>query len=454
MTFGLSIIPLIALIMTAVLAVFVWKIEMHFPLIIGMMAASIVALIAGFKWEEIQEMMIKGVTIALPAVFILFIIGTIVGSWIASGVIPTIIYYGLAIIKPEIFVPIVALVTGIVSITLGSSFTSIATVGLAFMAIGQGLGFPPGLVGGAIISGAFFGDKLSPISDTTNIAAAVAETDLFSHIMHMLWDTIPAFLMSLILYWLFSNTGETIEHADVYAIKEISVGLKSTFIIHPILLFVPIITIVLMVLRIPAIPALMGVSLLGAFLAVTVQGYSIGETIAFMMNGYVGETGIARVDALLSRGGLMSMLSTISFLILATALGGILERTGSFEVLTHKIMEKVKTTGALIGSTILSTFLVGFASGEQFLTIILPARTFVNKYKDMGIDTKNLSRCVEAAGTVGINLVPWGVTAVFAASVLGISPMEFIPFAFFVMLVPFINIVFGFTGWTIHKKQY
>ena len=168
---------------------------MHVPLMIGVIVAPVVSIAAGWSWDEVQQMMVKGVGRAVPAVFILLIIGIIVGTWIASGVIPTMIYYGLTIINPAIFVPIVAVVTGIVSITLGSSFTSIATIGIAFMAIGEGLGFPPGLIAGAVISGAYFGDKLSPLSDTTNIAPAMAETDLFSHVKHMLWDTIPAFVI-------------------------------------------------------------------------------------------------------------------------------------------------------------------------------------------------------------------------------------------------------------------
>ncbi|KAB2332321.1 Na+/H+ antiporter NhaC [Cytobacillus depressus] len=454
LTIGMAVIPILALILSAALSIFFWKAGMHIPLIIGVVAAAVIAKICGWSWDEIQNMMTQGVARALPAVFILLIIGIIVGSWIASGVIPTIIYYGLSIIKPDLFVPIVALVTGIVSVTLGSSFTSIATVGLAFMVIGEGLGFSPGLVAGAVISGAYFGDKLSPVSDTTNIAPAMVDTDLFSHIKHMLWDTLPAFFVAIVLYWIVSNTGTSNVATDANVIDAIKTGLNDVFLIHPLLLLMPVLTIILMVLRTPAIPALMGVGILGGLIAIFVQGSSISSIIQVMTNGYSGESGVAALDSLLNGGGMMSMLGTIALLILATALGGILEETGSFEVLTRKMMTKVKSAGTLISSTIFSTFVVAFASGAQFLAIILPARTFVQKYKDMGIDTKNLSRCVEAAGTVGINLVPWSVPAVFAMSILGVSPGEFIPYAFFVFLVPLINILFGFTGWTISKKNY
>jgi len=454
LTLWMSLIPIIALIGAAALSIFIWKAGMHIPLMIGIIAAAIVSIIAGWTWDDVQRMMVNGVGRALPAVFILLIIGIIVGTWIASGVIPTMIYYGLSIIEPALFVPIVALVTGIISITLGSSFTSIATIGLAFMAIGEGLGFPPGLVAGAVISGAYFGDKLSPLSDTTNIAPAMAETDLFSHVKHMLWDTIPAFIISIVLYWIVSKSATANGGADTKVIEVMKTGLNDVFAIHPLLLLMPILTIILMIKKTPAIPALIGVGILGGVLAIIVQGLTVTSVIQIMTNGYHVESGVKALDSLLNNGGLMSMLGTIGLLILATALGGILEETGSFEVLTKKMMSKVHSTGSLISTTILSTFIVAFASGAQFLAIILPARTFVKDYKKMGIDTKNLSRCVEAAGTVGINLVPWGVPAVFAAGILGVSPGEFIPYAFLAFLVPLINILFGFTGWTITKKNY
>ncbi|MED4017824.1 Na+/H+ antiporter NhaC [Sutcliffiella cohnii] len=453
-TFGKSLIPLLGLIAAAACSIFIWKAGMNFPLIVGVILASIIAISCGWRWNNVQQMMVNGVSRALPAVFILLAIGMIIGSWIASGVIPTMIYYGMMIIDPSWFVPLVALVTGIVAITLGTSFTSIATVGLAFMAIGEGLGFSPALVAGAVISGAYFGDKLSPLSDTTNVAAAMVDTDLFSHIKHMLWDTIPAFLLSLLLFWLFGSFEVAGSQMDSSTVEAMMQGLGAAFVIHPLLLLLPVLTILLMLKRVPALPALMGVSLLGAVLAVVVQGTSVSSIVQFMTSGFSIETGVGAVDSLLNRGGLTSMLGTVGILIIATALGGILEETGSFEVLTKRMMEKVKTTGTLIGSTLLTTLAVGLASGAQFLAIILPARTFVQKYKDMKIDTKNLSRVVESMGTVGINLIPWSVPAVFASSIFGISAWEFIPYAFFIYLVPLINLLFGFTGWTITRKDY
>ncbi|MGV3464028.1 MAG: Na+/H+ antiporter NhaC [Heyndrickxia sp.] len=453
LSIGLAILPILTLIASGAASIFIWKAGMFIPLIIGIITTILVVVMSGFKWDDLQQMMVNGVSKALPAIFILLVIGLIVGTWISSGVIPTIIYYGLAFIHPSIFIPIVALVTGIVSVTLGSSFTSIATIGIAFMAIGEGMGFPPGLIAGAVMSGAFFGDKLSPLSDTTNIAPAMAETDLFSHVRHMLWDTIPAFILSLVLYGVFS--GGSHHHAvDTEKIDMMLSGLQKSFVIHPLLLLLPVLTILLMMKRMPALPTLMIVGLLGGGIAYFVQGQSLTSIVNSMTNGFKAESGVKEVDALLNSGGIVSMLNTIGLLTIATALGGLLEGTGVFQTLIQPIVKKLKTASSLIVTTIISTFIVAFASGAQFLAIILPARTFVQTYKNLKIDTKNLSRCVEAAGTVGITLVPWGVPAVFAANMLGVSVEQFIPYLFFAFLVPLFNVFYGLTGWTISKKDY
>jgi Na+:H+ antiporter, NhaC family len=449
----LAFIPLVVLVFAAAMSIFVWKAGMFMPLVIGIVAAAIIGIICGYKWDELQNFMADGVSKALPAVFILIIIGTIVGTWILSGVIPSLIYYGLAVMSPSIFIPTVALATGIVAVTLGSSFTSIATIGLAFMAIGQSMGFPPALIAGAVISGAFFGDKLSPLSDTTNVAPAMVDTDLFSHVKHMLWDTIPAFVISIVLFWLVGLSYSS-NLAGAEKVNEIMSGLNSVFTIHPLLLLMPILTILMMAKKLPAIPTLMVVSVLGGLLAMIVQGNSLTEVIASMTSGFKADTGIGAVDSLLSRGGITSMLGTVGLVTVATALGGILDGTKVFEKIINMFIGKIKSTGSLILSTVASTLVVGFASGAQFLAIILPARAFSNAYKERGLDTKNLSRSVEAAGTVGINLVPWGVPAVFASSMLGVEALAFIPFLFFSYLVILINVLYGYMGISIAKKDY
>lgn len=446
----LALVPLLILIGAAAMSIFFWEAGMFIPLISGIAAASIIGRILGHSWSGLQESLSNGVSKALPAVFILFIIGTIIGTWILSGIIPTLIYYGLSIINPSLFIPLVCFITGVVALVLGSSFTSIATVGLAFIVIGQGMNFPLELVAGAVISGAFFGDKLSPLSDTTNVAPAMVEESLFAHVRHMLWDTIPAFVLSLLVYWIVGLKYAS-SSANIDEISVIMQGLDTLFVIHPLLFIVPIFTLLLMLKQYPAIPSLVFIAVLGGLTAMLVQGSNLTEVIQAMTSGYVSESGVAAIDSLLSRGGINSMLNTIGLIIIATALGGVLESTGVFKTIITSIVARIQSTGSLIISTILSTFIVAFASGSQFLAVILPARGFLKTYKKFGLSPLNLSRSVEAAGTVGINLVPWGVPAVFAAGVLGVPAVEFIPFIFFAYLVPIINIVYGYSGFSIKR---
>lgn len=446
----LALVPLIVLIGAAAMSIFIWEAGMFIPLISGIVAACFIGKLLGYKWDDLQKALSSGVSKALPAVFILFIIGTIIGTWILSGIIPTLIYYGLAIINPSLFVPLVCFITGVVALVLGSSFTSIATVGLAFMAIGQGMDFPLPLVAGAVISGAFFGDKLSPLSDTTNVAPAMVEESLFAHVRHMLWDTIPAFVLSILLYWVVGLKYAS-SSASIKEIGAIMEGMEGLFVIHPFLFIVPVFTLFLMLKQYPAVPSLILIAVLGGITAMLVQGSNLTQVIQAMTSGYVAESGVPAIDSLLTRGGINSMLQTIGLIIIATALGGVLESTGVFKTIVASIVARIHTTGSLILSTILSTFIVAFASGAQFLAIILPARGFLSTYKRFGLSPLNLSRSVEAAGTVGINLVPWGVPAVFAAGVLGVPAVEFIPFIFFAFLVPLINVVYGYTGFSIKR---
>ncbi|MGE6259131.1 Na+/H+ antiporter NhaC [Heyndrickxia sporothermodurans] len=447
-----ALLPLIVLAIAASLSLFYWKSGMLMPLIICIVASSILGIRLGHTWKDLERYMGRGIQRALPAVYILIIVGMIIGSWIISGVIPTLIYYGLTLIHPSIFIPCAALATGILSMALGSSFASIGTVGLAFIAVGDSMGYPLGLVAGAIISGAFLGDKFSPLSETTNVAASMAGVDLFSHIRHMLWDTIPAFILSLILYW-FSGIYYSAHIKSIDEIETITSHLADSFVIHPLLLVFPLLTILAMIKKYPTLPSLIVISLVGAVVAFFVQGASMTEIVGAMTNGFSGETGLDSLNTLLHRGGITSMMGTVGLVIVATALGGILEEIGVLKTIIGKFINKMKSTGSLIFSTVISALVVGFATGAQILAVILPIRAYTETFKERGLAAKNLSRCVEAAGAVGINLVPWSVPAFFAAGVLGVSPYDYIPFAFFIFLVPLINIVYGFLGISIAKRE-
>lgn len=446
-----ALLPLLALIALASASTLSWKIGMILPIVAGIVVAAVIGRLTGHSWKDMEAAMTDGVSRAMPAVFILLIIGMIIGTWISGGVIPTLIHYGLEFINPTFFLPMACLVTAFISLVLGSSFTSIATVGLAFMAIGGGMGVPLPIVAGAVISGAFFGDKLSPLSDTTNVAPAMVGEGLFDHIRHMLWDTIPGLVLSAGLFWFIGLRVSPGGDVDTAARDTIQAGLSGQFTIHPALLLVVLATLVIIALRVPAIPALVLVAALGGLSGVLVQGRPVGAVLKDATTGYTSTTGQESVDSLLTNGGVASMFMTIGLVIVATALGGLLERTGVFRALIDPLVRRIRRKGSLIAATVMASFLVGFSTGAQFLAVILPARGMVDAYRRMGLSPLNLSRAVEAAGTVGINLVPWGVPAVFAAGVFGLEPMEFIPWILFAFIVPALNVLYGYTGLSIKR---
>ncbi|GAA2033706.1 Na+/H+ antiporter NhaC [Yaniella flava] len=449
----IALLPILILVIMALVSITFWDIGMLIPLMTAVTVAALIGKALGYSWDDIEHSLAQGVTRALPAVFILFLIGMIVGTWIEGGLIPTIIYYGLQSISPEIFLALACLVPAIVSLVLGSSLTTIATVGIAFMAIGEGMGFPAPIVAGAVISGAFFGDKLSPLSDTTNLAAAMGGVKLFDHIRHMLWDTIPALAISAIIFWILGGSLSANSSADTEQLNALIAGLDEQFVIHPLLLLVPVAAIGLILLKLPAAPTLLLVALMGAASALLVQGSTVTAVMQSMASGYASDTGFEFLDDLLSNGGIDSMLATIALVIVATALGGILETTGVFKVIVGTLIHRIKRAGSMVAGSLLSGFVVAFASGEQYVSVLLPARAFVVPFKRMGLSPLNLTRTAEAAGTVGINLVPWSVPAVFASGVFGLAATEFIPFIFFAFLVPLINLIYAYTGFTIKRVE-
>ncbi|CCU78609.1 Na+/H+ antiporter NhaC [Halanaerobium saccharolyticum subsp. saccharolyticum DSM 6643] len=452
-SFAAALIPVFVLLTAGALSVFIWKVGMLIPLLSGTAAAAFVGAYYGKSWNELENGLKKGVSQALQPVFILIIVGSIIGTWILSGIIPSLIYYGLKIINPSIFLPLAALITAVVSTSTGTSFTSIATVGIALMAVGNGMGFPAAISAAAVISGAFFGDKISPLSDTTNIAPAIAECDLFEHIEHMFWDTIPAFLISLVLYYFLGINQMASNSSGINEINSLINGLETIFNISPVLLLVPVLTIILAVKKIPAIPALISVSFIGGLFALVFQGSTIKEVFSAFSFGYRGSTGQQMLDSLLNRGGISSMGGTIILLIIATALGGIMREVGILDAILNKFISLIKNEKQLGLTAIISTFLIGFSTGAQILAIIIPASLFKESYNKFGLHTKNLSRTVEAAGTVGITLVPWSVPAIFAANMLGAEATAFIPYLFFPILVILINIIYSITGFSIARAD-
>lgn len=423
----------------------------HITLIIASVVAAVVAMISGFTWDDIQEGILYGCKIAMLPMLILMLVGVLIASWIPAGTIPTLIYYGLKILSPSVFLVTVCFVCSVASLATGSSWTTGATFGVAFMGIGYGLGIPAPITAGAVISGAIFGDKMSPLSDSTNLAAGVGEADLFDHIRSMIYTTGPAILLSLLLYGIIGMRygSGTI---DTQQIDIILTGLQENYLISPITLIPPIIVVILAVKKVSGLAVMIIASLIGGVFAMALQGYGLGEVMSFMNYGFTSTTGIEAIDQLLSRGGLQSMMWTISLGFIALSMGGILEKTRMLEVLLEKIAGIVSNVKGLIITHVLSSILVNLFSASQYMAIIIPGRMLVPAYKKLRILPQVCSRTSEDSATVTSPLVPWGLCGVYFTGVLGVGTLTYLPYVFLAYFTPLIAIVYGITGKFIFKE--
>lgn len=449
----LALLPILTIVFTGLMSVVYWQAGMNIPILFGIIVAAFVGVYCGYSWEDLSKGLTNGVSSALTPIFIIIIVGIIIATWIQGGIIPSLIYYSLQLISPQIFIPTTALVTAIIATAIGTSFTSIATIGLALMTTGLSLGFPAPILAGTIISGAYFGDSLSPLSDSTNLGAAMNNINLYDLIKHMAKTTIPALIISLVVFYFLGLPYADGAGNNLEVIQTILTILESSFVIHPLLLIVPLISMSFSIRRVEAIPSLIGIAFLGAFTAFFVQGESIVQIVQAMTNGFTSTTGVELVDNLLSRGGINSMGDTVILLISAVALGGILEAIGSLDLILDRVLTYVKSDGSLVAVTVLSSLIIGFSTGAQLLAIMLPARMYHNAFIDADLHPKNLSRIAVSIGGICINLVPWSVPALFAQSVLGVSPIEFIPYIIFAYAALGINLIFGYTGISMTKND-
>ncbi|RXI50491.1 Na+/H+ antiporter NhaC [Clostridium tetani] len=447
----LALLPIISLILMALASAVKWKFGMNVPLICSIIISCFVGKYIGISWNNMEKGLIRDASRAMPAVFILIIMGTIIGLFIASGIIPTLTYYGLTMITPRLFIPSAALVTAIIATATGTSFNSIATIGLALMVVGTTMGFPPHIVAGAVLSGAYFGDKISPLSDTTTVASSMSGCNIFEHVFHMMISALIALFISIVIYYFIGINFISGVNTNWSTIEQLSNGLSANFNINPILILVPLLSIIFALKKIPAIPSLLLTSIISGIFAMIFQGIHITKLFKIATFGYESNTGIKMLDSLLSRGGINSMGGTIILIIIASALGGILEEIGSLKTILNAIKKVIHSDRGIIISSMFSGLFISFATGAQILAIMIPARMFSKVFEERGIHAKNLSRIVESVGTVGIILVPWSVHAIFASNILGVEPFKFIPFVFFAFIDIFINIVMAYTGIGIAK---
>lgn len=415
------------------------------PIIIATIFLACYGLTLGYRWKDLENAMAKGISQGIPSILILCLIGILIGVWVLNGTVPTITYYGLHALSPDFFLMSTVLICSVVSVVCGSSWSAIGTVGVSLMGVAYGLGVSPALTAGAIVSGAIFGDKISPLSDTTNLAAATAKVNIFDHIKHMLWTTIPSYILTLAAFTiigLFMDRGSV----DSKQIETLIQVLNDEFMITPITILSPLLIIILAIKRISPIPSLV-IGLITAILTTfyTVPGVGIGTIMATAHNGYTADTGVEAIDSLLSLGGLSSMLFGVSLILISLAFGGMIQHIGIAHSIIEGIQNMLKSRGNVIASTVASCIGINLTVGEQYLSILLPGQLFESAYQKVKLHPKNMSRTLEDAGTIVHAMVPWGVTGAFIMSTLNIG-VEYAPFVFISIISPIVAIINGYTG--------
>ena len=435
-------------------------------LILAAAVAGIIAIFNGYQWADILDGIVKSISSAMSALLILLLIGSLTGTWLISGIVPAMIYYGLGILNPTIFLFAACVVSAIVSLATGSSWSTSATIGIALIGIGQTLGISEGVVAGAVISGAYFGDKMSPLSDTTNLAPAMAGTDLFTHIRYMALTTGPSITIALIIFLIW---GINLDHsAAVIPVDEVQNAIASKFNINLWLFLVPALVIFLIIRKMAALPALLIGTLAGFIFAVIFQPHLIKEVSqiydnfatatfkAFMMSMYdslLFTTGIELLDkeGLLKSNGMVGMLNTVWLIICAMIFGGVMESTGMLKRIAASIIKLAKSTGSLIASTAGTCITFNLTASDQYIAIVVPGRMYSKEFEERGLAPENLSRTLEDTGTVTSVLIPWNTCGAYQSSVLGVATMAYLPYCFFNLISPFMTILFGYLNIKIRR---
>ena len=437
---------------------------------VSLLAASAVSVLVGhfskrLEWENLEKEITAKIASCTPAIIILLLIGAIGGTWMVSGIVPTMIYYGMQIIRPEVFFVSSSLLCALVSLMIGSSWTTVATIGLALMGIGKAHGFDDGWIAGSIITGAYFGDKLSPLSDTTVLASSVSGTPLFTHIRYMLFTTVPTFCISLTIFLIAGFTVDVQGHGNV---AEFMDGLQNTFVISPWLLIVPVLTGVMIARRWPSMVVLFLAILLAAIVGLLVQPQLIyqisGETGQGLLVSYKGmmqvcygstniETGVPMLNELVHTSGMGGMMPTIWLIICAQTFGGALTATGQLQDLMHLVLRFVRGAASLVASTVGTALFCNIALADQYLSIMLSSQMFKETYGEKGYEPRLLSRSCEDGATVTSVLVPWNTCGLTQSTVLGVATLTYLPYCFFNYLSPLTSIVVAALGWKIYRLR-
>ena len=463
-----ALLPIIILIVLLTLNVILFDDTLgganQVALIISAAIAGIVAHRLGLEWIKIREKVVSTIGSAMPSILILLLIGSLAGTWMISGVVPAMIYYGLEIINPKLFLFTAVVVSAIVSVATGSSWSTIATIGVALLGIGKAIGMSEAVVAGAIISGAYFGDKMSPLSDTTNLAPAMAGTDLFTHIRYMTFTTIPSMTLTLIIFLVWGFRYDF--SGAVVDVEVVQTAIEGTFSTNPLLFLVPVALITIIILKVPPLPALFAGTILGAVAAVIFQPHIITE-VSGIANDYLKASYIAvmqsmfgdvslttsdpKVNDLLSTSGMRGMLDTIWLILSAMVFGGIMESAGLLKRITQPIVKYAKSTGSLVASTVGTCIFFNTTASDQYLAIVVPGRMYRKTYQDKELAPEVLSRTLEDSGTMTSVLIPWNTCGATQSRVLGVDTMAYAPYAFFNIISPMMSILVAYLNIKIRR---
>ena len=427
------------------------SIGLHSLLLVALVWIAGHSVLLGFRFQPIKSAMISGIEKGLGAIFIFFLIGVLIAALIEGGTIGGLIYYGVDLLHPVIFLPAGLVLCSLMSLATGTAWGTIGTIGVVLMGLGGALGMPLPLVAGMVVSGASFGDKMSPVSDTTNLAAMSANTDLYAHIKSMMYTTVPTYVICLIAFAFvgLSFSGQTLSAQELLELKQ---ELAIEFDINLLTLLPLIVLLALSIKRAPAEVSMLASVATAAVLAVAMQDRTVTEVLNSLHSGYVANTGVERLDVLLTRGGIESMMWTMSLALLALSLGGILERAGFVRVLLSGLLTRIKRSATLMTTTIGAGVVANMSMGEAYLSIIFGGQMFKDSYEEDGLEKHMLSRCLEEGATLSTSLIPWTTSGAFITGVLNMSPLEYAPWAFFNYINPLLSIVLAYMGYGIFRK--
>lgn len=450
-SFGFALIPIISMALLLGVGYGVYKIRPQVLLVAAAFITACLGMILRFSWREMEKGIVESISKAMPAILIMLSVGILIGSWMAAGTIPMIIYYGLKLISPRFFLFTACLVCTITSMATGTSWGTIGTVGVAFIGIAMGLGIPLGPAAGAVVAGAYFGDKMSPLSDIPNLAVVVAGSNLFDHIKHMVWSGGPAWLFGLLLYLLI-GLQYGLQEVSSASMNLILTTLKENFNFNFLLLLPLVVVFYFAVRKKPTIPGMLLSSLIAAILAAIFQKSSITTIATAINSGYQPHTGVETVDRLLSRGGMMSMMETQLVAFTAFSFGGIMQRTGMLTAIISRIMKFVAKVWSLVLTTILTAILAALITGSSYLSMIIPGELLGPVFKKKNLAAKNMSRIIEESGAIIVPLIPWSMAGVYITGTLGVPTFSYLPWAFMNYFSVILLAVFGFTGFTMAPR--